>query len=345
MKRVLAITAAATFAGLASLLAVAAPASAIHPCQSYDPPPYCFEEQPPPAPTAPASLRATSILQTSVTLQWADQSSTETAFNIRRVVGSTTTSYFSTSVNSTSWTDTTAPAGSYIEYFVSAERCDEVACSSSASVRVAVQTHQQPANPVGALSSSSNLGNWGYYSITGWAIDYDTVDPIQVSLVLDGVVVQTKTANGAYSGLNTSKPGYGDNHGYNFYTSKSTVKGTHTVCVRATNVGGGVDTNLLCTSYVVPGPPSAATNLTLTDTGTSMVIGFTDNANDETGYVLQRSTDAQASWLSVGSQYPAISGSGSRGSATDYSSPPAGTCYRILMVNSYGNTPSAAVCS
>jgi hypothetical protein len=76
-----------------------------------------------------------------------------------------------------------------------------------------------------------------------------------------------------------------------------------------------------------------------------MVLAFTDNATDETGYVLQRSTDAQASWLSVGSQYPAISGSGSRGSATDYSTPPAGTCYRILMVNSYGNTPSAAVCS
>lgn len=344
MKRALAITAAATMTGLGSLLATAAPASAIHPCQSYDPPDYCFQEQPPPAPTAPASLTATSVLQTSVTLQWADQSSTETSFTIRRVVNSAST-YFSASANSTTFTDTTAPAGSYIEYYVWAERCDEVACSSSASVRVAVRTHQQPANPTGGLSSSSNLGNWGYYSISGWAIDYDTVNPIQVSLVLDGVVTQTKTANATYSGLNASKPGYGDNHGYSFYTTKSTVKGTHTVCVRGINVGGGVDANLACWSYVVNGPPSAATNLTLTNTGTSMVIGFTDNANDETGYVLQRSTDAQASWLSVGTQYPAISGSGSRGSATDYSSPPAGTCYRILMVNSYGNTPSVAVCS
>jgi hypothetical protein len=346
MKRVLAITAAATMTGLAGLMATAAPASAIHPCQSYDPPDYCFDyDQPPPAPTAPSSLTAPSVLQTSVTLQWTDQAITETGYTIRRVV-SGVAAYFSAPANSTTFTDTTAPAGRYIEYYVSAQRCaDEGNCSSSAAVRVAVQTHQQPANPTGALSSSSNLGNWGYYSITGWTIDYDTIDPIQVSLVVDGVVTQTKTANATYSGLNASKPGYGDNHGYNFYTTKSTVKGTHTVCVRATNVGGGVDTNLLCSSYVVPGPPSAATNLNLTNTGTSMVIGFTDNANDETGYVLQRSTDAQASWLSVGSQYPAISGSGSRGTATDYSSPPAGTCYRILMVNSYGNTPSAAVCS
>lgn len=336
---------AAAFTGLASMLALAAPASAIHPCQSYDPPDYCFDyDQPPPAPTAPSSLRATSVLQTSVTLQWTDQAITETGYNIRRVV-SGVNSYFSTSANSTSFTDATAPAGRYIEYYVSAERCDELACSSSAAVRVAVQTHQQPANPAGGLSASSSLGSWGYYSISGWAIDYDTIDPIQVSLTLDGVVIQTKTANTAYSGLNNLKPGYGDNHGYSFYTTKSTVKGTHTLCVRGTNVGGGVDANLACWSYVVNGPPSAATNLTLTNTGTSMVIGFTDRANDETGYVLQRSTDAQASWLSVGSQYPAISGSGSRGSATDYSTPPAGTCYRILMVNSYGNTPSAAVCS
>jgi hypothetical protein len=344
ITRALAITAAATVTGLTAILATATPAAAIHPCQSYDPPDYCFEPAPPPAPTAPASLTAPSVLQTSVTLQWADRSANETGFVIRRVV-SGVTAYFNAAANSTTFTDTTAPAGRYIEYYVSAENCDDFACSGSASVRVAVQTHQQPANPTGGLSSSSSLGTWGYYSISGWTIDWDTVNPLQVSLVLDGVVSQTKTANTAYSGLNASHPGYGDNHGYSFYTTKSTVKGTHTVCVRATNVGGGADANLWCSSYVVNGPPSAATNLTLTNTGTSMVVGFTDNANDETGYVLQRSTDAQASWLSVGSQYPAISGSGSRGTATDYSSPPAGTCYRILMVNSYGNTPSAAVCS
>jgi titin len=344
IKRVLAVTAAATLTGVACLLATAAPASAINPCQSNDPPDYCYDYDPtPPTPAAPTNLTAPSVLQTSVTLQWTDNASNETSYQIRRVV-SGTTSYFSAAANSTSFTDTTAPAARYIEYYVSAKNCDST-CSASSAPRVAVQTHQQPANPTGGLSSSSSQGTWGYYSLTGWTIDWDTTAPLQVSLVLDGAVISTQTADRAYSGLNASNPGYGDNHGYYFYTGKSTAKGTHLLCVRATNVGGGVDTNVACWSYVVNGPPSAATNLTLTNTGTSMVIGFKDNANDETGYVLQRSTDAQASWLSVGSQYPPISGSGGAGSATDYSSPPAGTCYRILMVNSYGNTPSAAVCS
>ena len=346
MKRVLAVTAAATFTGLASMLTLAAPATAANPCDYNDPPDYCYDYDPaPPTPLAPASLTAPSVLQTSVTLQWTDRSSNETGFTIRRVVNGSTTSYLNAPANATSFTDTTAPAARYIEYYVAAKNCVSGLCSTSSSVRVAVQTKQQPANPTGGLSSSTSPGTWGYYAISGWAADWDTTDPIQVSLTLDGTVIETKTANGAYSGLNASHPGYGDNHGYSFYTGKTTVKGTHTLCVRATNVGGGVDTNLSCWSYVVYGPPSAATNLRLTNTGTSMVIGFTDNASDETGYILQRSTDAQASWLSVGSQYPPISGSGSGGTATDYSTPPAGTCYRILMVNSYGNTPSAAVCS
>jgi hypothetical protein len=345
IKRVLAVTAATTLTGVACLLATAAPASAINPCDAGDPPDYCYDYDPaPPTPAAPTALTAPSVLQTSVTLQWTDNASNETQYQIRRVV-SGVTSYLSAPANSTSFTDTTAPAARYIEYYVSAKNCQYGTCSASSAPRVAVQTHQQPANPTGGLSSSSSPGTWGYYSLSGWAIDWDTTAPLQVSLTLDGAVIETKTANSAYSGLNASNPGYGDNHGYYFYTGKTTVKGTHTLCVRATNVGGGVDTNVWCGSYVVYGPPSAATNLTLTNTGTSMVIGFTDNANDETGYVLQRSTDAQASWLSVGSQYSAIGGSGSRGAATDYSTPPAGTCYRILMLNSYGNTPSAAICS
>ena len=346
IKRVLAVTAAAALTGVASLLATAAPASAINPCDAGDPPAYCYDDYDPapPTPAAPTNLTAASVLQTSVTLQWTDNASNETGYQIRRVVSGSTTTYFSAAANSTSFTDTTAPAARYIEYYVSAKNCTST-CSASSAPRVAVQTHQQPASPTGGLSSSSSVGTWGYYSLSGWTIDWDTTAPLQVSLVLDGVVISTQTANGAYAGLNASNPGYGDNHGFSFYTGKTTVKGTHTLCVRATNVGGGADADLICSTYVVNGPPSAATNLTLTNTGTSMVIRFTDNANDETGYVLQRSTDAQASWLSVGSQYPAISGSGSGGSATDYSSPPAGTCYRILMVNSYGNTPSAAVCS
>jgi len=345
--RAIAVGTAATLGVLTAAAIGAAPASAMNPCDSDNPPDYCFTDPgptPPPAPAAPTNLTAPSVLQTSVTLQWTDNATTETDYLIQRTPSGMASTMLTAPANATSFTDTAAPAGKYIDYYVSAERCDSSTglCSTSASVHIGVGTHQQPANPIGTASASQWSTASTYY-FSGWAIDYDTTGPLQVQLIGDGTVQSTVTANAARSGLNTSYPGYGDNHGFSLYATKSAVKGNHSFCLRALNVGGGTDTDLYCVNYTTGGPPSAATNLKFANTGTSIVITFTDNANDEIGFWLQRSTDGGASWLSVGSQYPAISGSGSTGTATDYSSPPAGTQYRILMINSYGNTPSAAI--
>ena len=337
----------AAFGVLAATMAGAAPALAMNPCDSDNPPDYCFYEpppSPPPTPAAPSNLVATSILQTSVTLQWTDNSSTESYFVIQRSPYNQASTVLTAPANSTSFTDTGAPAGRYIDYYVSARTCDASTglCSTSASVHVGVQTHEQPADPTwGGLSSNYNWGSSYYWS--GWTIDWDTTGALQVAVTSDGVVQNTYTASNPVTNLNTQYPGYGNNHGFSVYATKSTAKGNHTLCLVAYNVGGGTDSSLYCVGYYVPGPPSAATNLKLTNTGTSIVITFTDNANDETGYWLQRSTDNGASWLSVGSQYAAISGTGGTGTATDYSSPAPGTQYRILMINASGNTPSAAI--
>lgn len=342
--RVAAVTAAAAFGMLAASVAGAAPALAMNPCDSNYPPDYCYDQPPPPPPTpaSPANLVATSVLQTSVTLQWTDRATTETSYVIRRSVYNQPTAVLTAPANATSFTDTGAPAGRYIDYYVAAQTCDADTglCSTSTSVHVAVSTHQQPANPTGAISSSYLWGSSYYW--TGWTIDWDTTAPLQVAVVADGVVQSTATAGGTAT-INVEHTGYGDNHGFSVIATRSAVKGDHTLCLRAINVGGGTDTNITCLPYNVPGPPSAATNLRLTNTGTSIVVSFTDNADDETGFWLQRSTDGGASWLSVGTQYAPISGTGGTGTATDYSSPAPGTQYRILMINASGNTPSAAI--
>ena len=344
--RVAAGIAAAAFGVLAATMATATPALAMNPCDSDNPPAYCYDQPPPPppAPAAPSNLVASSILQTSVTLQWTDRASTETSYLIQRSPYNQPSTVLTAPANSTSFTDTGAPAGRYIDYYVSAHTCDPDTglCSTSASVHVGVQTHSQPADPTGSVTGSYLYGSTYYWS--GWTVDWDTTAPLQVAVTSDGVVQNTYTAGGAYTNFNANNPGYGDNHGFsNVLATKSSVKGNHTLCLVARNVGGGSDVNLLCQPYSVAGPPSAATNLRLTNTGTSIVVSFTDNADDETGFWLQRSTDNGASWLSVGSQYPPISGTGGTGTATDYSSPAPGTQYRILMINASGNTPSAAI--
>lgn len=344
MLRVVAVTAAAAFGVLATTMAGAAPALAMNPCDADNPPAYCYDQPPPPppSPVSPANLVATSILQTSVTLQWTDRATTETSYVIQRVVYNQPTVTMIAAANSTSFTDSSAPAGRYIDYYVFAQTCDPDTgeCSSSASVHLAVSTHQQPADPTWGGITSNLWGSTYYWS--GWTIDWDTTAPLQVAVTSDGVVQRTYTASNTAT-INVEHAGYGDNHGFSVTATKSTVKGTHTLCLVAYNVGGGSNQNLTCVTYTVPGPPSAATNLRLTNTGTSIVVTFTDNANDETGFWLQRSTDGGASWLSVGSQYAPVSGSGGTGTATDYSSPAPGTQYRILMINASGNTPSAAI--
>jgi hypothetical protein len=340
--RVVAATAVAAFGVLAATMASAAPALAMNPCDSDNPPQYCYDQPPPPppAPLAPSNLVATSVLQSSVTLQWTDRATTESYYVIQRSPYNQPTTLLTAPANSASFTDTGAPAGRYIDYYVSAKRCDvDGNCSSSAAVHVAVQTHAVGTNPTGSVS----LSQWYPYNFSGWTVDWDTTAPLQVAVIADGVVQSTATAGNPVANFNTDNPGYGDNHGFSIAGVKSTVKGNHTLCLRAYNVGGGADVDLTCYSYSVAGPPSAATNLRLTNTGTSIVITFTDNANDETAFWLQRSTDNGASWLSVGSQYAPVSGSGGTGTATDYSSPAPGTQYRILMVNASGNTASAAV--
>jgi hypothetical protein len=122
------------------------------------------------------------------------------------------------------------------------------------------------------------------------------------------------------------------------------VTGPYQTCVIAINVGGGTDTNDGCFSYAAPGEPDAASNLVVTVNPTNVVVTFTDNANDESGYYLQRSTNAAASSLQVGSEHPSVTGSGTRPSVTDKSSVSADACYRILIENRYGQTWSSVAC-
>ncbi len=139
IKRVLAVTVAAAFAVPATILATAAPALAMNPCDSDNPPDTCWTtDPPPPAPLAPGSLTAPSVLQTSITLQWLDRSGNETGFVIRRAVSGGATTYLSAPANATSFTDTGAPAARYIDYYVSAQNCVDGTCSASASIHVAV---------------------------------------------------------------------------------------------------------------------------------------------------------------------------------------------------------------
>lgn len=329
----------------------ATPASALSPCRGYEPPDWCYS--PPAAPSAPTNLVATAVLQTSVSLAWTNNAGSRDGYYLTRSASGVTTTV-ALPAGSTSYTDTSAPAGSAITYRVYARACNIYGCTDGAAATRSVTTRPKPASPVGTAygwtqtyyGGPSNPDDIPWYGMKGWALDWDTTAPIQVVLVTDGVVTGSPvTAQGAAS-TNATYPGYGDNHGFTLsWLRKSTVKGTHQSCVKALDVAGGADTVVGCFSYYVPGPPAAASSVSAVSSGSYVTVSFRDNANDEAGYYLQRTADRGATWLQVGSEYGAVAGVGGTARVVDYSSVAAGTCYRILMVNRYGQTPSAAGCT
>jgi len=348
------LAAAATLAAavLTGLVATAGPATALSPCAGDAPPDWCFA--PPAVPAAPTNLQATAVLQTTVSLSWTNNAGSQATYHVVRTANGVTNDFLS-AAGSTAYSDQTAPAGSTVDYLVYATACNLNGCTDSSAATLRVWTHTLPASPAGNAygwtmpcytNCPTNPAEYPWYGMKGWTIDWDTTSPIPVVLIQDGVITSNPVVAQSAASTNTAYPGYGDNHGFDIeWLPKSLVKGYHTSCIRALNVGGGNDKTLGCFTYYTPGPPAAASNLVATPTGPTVTITFTDNANDETGFYLQRSMDAGASWLQVGGQIPPVLGSGTRGSVTDYSTVPAGTCYRILAVNAYGQSLSVPACT
>lgn len=344
--------AALVISTLVTGLAAAAPASALSPCRGAEPPDWCYSP-PPPAPSAPTSLTATAVLQTAVSMTWQNNAGPRAGYYVTRTVNGAV-STVALPAGSTSYTDSQAPAGAGISYRVFARACNIYGCSDGRAATLTVTTRPKPASPVGTAygwTQGYYGGPWNpddnpWYSMAGWALDWDTTAPISVVLVADGAVTGGPFVAQAASSTNRSYPGYGDNHGFTrSWLRKSTVKGNHETCVKALNVAGGADTVIGCFRYYVPGAPSAASSVSAVSSGSYVTVSFRDNANDESGYYLQRSTDRGATWLQVGSQHPPVAGVGATARVVDYSSVAAGTCYRVLMVNKYGQTPSASGCT
>lgn len=353
--QIAAAAAAVTVGAVALGLLTGTPAHAM-PCWDLpSPPPTCVdprdpEEDPLPEPPAmPTNVTAPSVLQTWVTIAWKDNSGDETGFHVTRrnlATGSTTT--FTVGAGTTSYNDSSATPDTPYRYSVAAYN----AIGSSGAPTVDVRTRVQPADVIGTATGGVYTGtSWNgtkytYLSFKGWALDFDRAGAIDVRFVEDGTKVLATTPASAVAevNLNAQYPGYGNNHGFSYpWLSLSTVKGPHTVCAIGVSVGGGADKQLGCVTYSSPGAPSAPTDLVITPKAYTTEVSFVDRADDETGWYLQRSTDDGGTWVQVTSG-GATSGAGSRVTAVDYSTFAGSVCYRVLAVNSYGQTASAKAC-
>lgn len=187
-------------------------------------------------------------------------------------------------------------------------------------------------DPKGNFEAMQYLGQT--VKVSGWALDPDVADSISVDILIDGVRVQTLTANLTRTDVGDSNPGYGNEHGFEGYVPSNATKGTHTVCAKALNVGAGADKQLNCMSYTVYGRPSAPSSIQFyNQTDVSQSIAWIDTANDETGFHIQKVVDGI--WQPLADYGMVTTG----GMVNDSGlTPSTRYCYRVQAYNDYGTS-------
>ena len=159
----------------------------------------------------------------------------------------------------------------------------------------------------------------GALRVRGWAIDPDTTDTVRVHLYLDGKGLVSLGADKTKAGLNSAKPGYGDDHAY-LYETTSITAGTHRLCFIAINQGPAAPNASICKSFSTPtGPPKAAIDTAVTaglgkvavtgwavdpDSTSPLAVRYTVDGKQVASGTANVASDAVASaWPGYGAQH------------------------------------------
>jgi GH25 family lysozyme M1 (1,4-beta-N-acetylmuramidase) len=113
---------------------------------------------------------------------------------------------------------------------------------------------------VAIVSGGSPIGNLeavspgvGSALVSGWVIDPDITDPVEVYIAVDGALVSHELGNRARSDVQAYYPSFGPNHGFSFHVPVSS--GTHSVCAYGYNIGAGAHALLGCRSVTNSAKP------------------------------------------------------------------------------------------
>lgn len=243
---------------------------------------------PPAVPAAPTNLAATAISAFQVNLTWTDNAADETGFNIERALAPNgipgAFSLLATvGANVTSYSDMTVAQNTTYAYRVFAFH----AGGSSAPSNVAIVTTPVPVPPPAA---PTNLVA-ALLNGTGLRVRLTFRDN---ALNETGFVVERSDNGGAFAQIAALGPRA--NRGNVTYDDTTVVVGnTYAYRVAAVNAGGpSAYSNTVTISVSVPAAPSNFNVTAVIRNGTTatVTLSWTDNSNNETGFRIQRATNA-----------------------------------------------------
>lgn len=112
-------------------------------------------------------------------------------------------------------------------------------------------------NPFGSFDVMNAVG--GGVQVAGWALDPNTVDPIEVHAYVDGSFAASIRASSSRTDLAAPYPGLGTDHGFSALVPAG--GGNHNVCLYAINVGPGTNRLISCRQIVLGADPFGSFDL------------------------------------------------------------------------------------
>ncbi len=230
-------------------------------------------------PTAPARLAATVISSTQIDLQWADLSNNETGFEVERASapGGPFTKIADLGINTQTYSDRNLTPNTQYCYRVQAKNSvggsgfSNTVCGTTQPIPVPAA----PANLAAVAASSTQIN-------LSWTDRADNETGFEVERASAPGGPFAKIAD---LGINTQT-----------YADQGLSPNTqYCYRVQAKNSSGGSGfSNTACATTPTPPvpPPAAPTTLVATAVSSSQInLNWTDNATNETGFELERSTD------------------------------------------------------
>src|SRR5204863_2673741 len=271
----------------------------------------------PPIPIPPSGLTAIGTSSSTIDLGWTDNAINEVGQRIERSVGSNANYAFLTNVgaNITAFTDTGLLDGT--QYFYRLKAFNTGGFSTYSNERSAITTLNSPTSLTATAVSSSQINlAWTDNSLaeSGYRIEQSPVDDLHFIEI-------------AVTGPNVT-----------FYSATGLSEGTkYYYRVRAYNA---IATSAYCSeknATTFSNLPAAPSGLTITSiTSSTVSLAWTDNANNETGFKVQRKQG-------VGGTYTQIATPGANVTTFTDNDPALldGTqyYYKVCATNSAGDSP------
>ena len=279
-------------------------------------------------PAAPSNLTATPLINLQLKITWKDNAANESIFLIERAPASGSpggagayTQIATAGANATNYTDSGLNATTTYFYRVRASNLGGSSIYSNAAN--ATTLAEPPPAPNGLLATA----------VSQTQIDLRWSDN---SANENGFTIERKMANGAFEQILT----LGAN--INFFSDTGLVQGTeYFYRVRSYNANGFSNYSNEAGSVTLPNPPVAATNVTAAAlSNTKITLTWTDNADSESGYKIERKTGAAGTFAQVAATSANVTSlvDSNLVQLTEY-------VYRVRAFNAGGHSPYSSAAS